>query len=1233
MNTSTRLRGILAFATCAVATGAQADMVHRWSFNQPAGAASSGTTLTDSISGIPAVVRGNGGIFTGTGLTLPGTTTGNQTAAAIAAYLDLPNGLISSKTDLTLEAWIIPHSSKNWQRLFDFGRANVTAGAGAATGEIIDTTTAPGNYTGYDNLVLSLNTGTTLGNHLLEARIGNGPKLAASQNLSGSTAAGTEYHYVLTVTDNAGTHGTSGCRAAWYRNGVLQKTLDLNFHLGQIADVNNWIGRSQYGADSNSHITINELRLHNHAMDASQVSASFSAGANPNYPVPVAQADSATLHLGQKVRIAVTDNDTGPLSPPTVRIVQPPQSGTAVPDNTGGILYHHTAGQPESDSFTYQITGPGGTSQSATVTVHFSPALRIVATALKVPSAPPPTAYQLVSAFNGPTFSQPVCLASPPGDTRRLFVCQKGGLIKLIPDVTAANVTAPVFLDLPALLTARGETISTSGEQGLLGLAFHPDHATNGFFYVFYSVTSGGSVKERVSRFRVQAGNPDAADPASELILLNQTDPASNHNGGGLQFGPDGYLYVSLGDGGNQNDSLNNSQRIDLNFFSGILRIDVDKKPDSLEPNAHAAVPTDSGTARYSVPPDNPFVGATSFNGLAVTPSNVRTEFWAVGLRNPWRFSFDPQTGELWCADVGQNLYEEIDLITRGANAGWAYREGLHAGPKTVVGTPVLLDPVYEYPHSGGDSNFTGSSVTGGLVYRGSRFSGLIGKYLFADYVSGHLWSLARNSGAPPTVTRLTGQGGLVAFGTDSSNGDVLAANYSSGVIQRLVTGPAGGSFPATLGATGLFADLTDLSPTPGVLPYEPNLTFWSDHAVKRRWFALPDPAAQMAWSRDGRWTFPDGAIWVKHFDMEMTRGDAGTKKRLETRLLVKNSTGAYGVSYRWNDAQTEATLVPDEGVEFDLSIVENGSPRTQRWQIPSRASCMICHTPQAGHALSFDTRQINRPFTMNGFSGNQLELLHAGGYFANTPESPNGLPRHLRPNESAYSVEARVRSYLAVNCAYCHQTGGSASPAAWDGRAHLTLAETGLVNGAATNNGGNPDNRLIVPGDTTHSVVLNRVAAANGFTRMPPLATSELDHANIALLQEWIGQSLPGRLTYDQWRLAHFGSTSSPAGEPDADSDGDRLTNREEFIANTDPLDPGSFLSSRLSTDGSNVTITFNVPEGRSVLVETSTDLVGWTLWNVPGNDGLGLAGGPVSFSGPASGSKQFFRLRMREN
>ena len=300
-------------------------------------------------------------------------------------------------------------------------------------------------------------------------------------------------------------------------------------------------------------------------------------------------------------------------------------------------------------------------------------------------------------------------MTSPAGDTTRLFVWEQTGIVYLIPDVLATAPTTSVFLDISDRVEA------DDGELGFKGLAFHPGWATNRTFFVSYCHNDGGTRYVRLSRFEIQAGNPDAADPLSELILINQVNDNAIHNIDSLRFGPDGYLYVGIGDEGPQNDGGNNGQRIDKDIWSALLRIDPDKRPGHLEPNPHAGIPTNAvGNAFFSIPPDNPFIGATQFNGVAVNPAEVRTEFYAVGLRNPWQFNWDSATGDLWLGDVGFNDWEEIDRVVPGGNYGWSFLEGSNPGPKYNQRPPGFLGdlPVIEYPH-GSESG----SVTGGLSF------------------------------------------------------------------------------------------------------------------------------------------------------------------------------------------------------------------------------------------------------------------------------------------------------------------------------------------------------------------------------------------------------------------------------------------------------------------------------------------------------------------------------------
>ena len=325
----------------------------------------------------------------------------------------------------------------------------------------------------------------------------------------------------------------------------------------------------------------------------------------------------------------------------------------------------------------------------------------------------------------------------------------------------------------------------------MLGLAFHPQFAQNGQFFVAYSLRIGGQLHQRVSRLRVSPGDRQKADMASEQPLITQLDPASNHNGGDLHFSSDGFLFISVGDGGGGNDAFDNACFINKGFHAAILRIDVDKKPDSLPPNPHPAIGRDaSGAAFYAVPADNPFVGTTVHHGETIDPATVRTEIWATGLRNAWRFCFDPPTGRLFAGDVGQNLYEEIDLIVKGGDYGWSHREGLHAfdlGPgkdkPPVVFHPI--DPIFEYPRT------TGLSVTGGHVYHGAKFSEFKGTYAFADYAFGRVMILREKSGKWQHEI-IAVENSIAAMGVDPRDGELLFASLAKGSVMRLKRSSAG---------------------------------------------------------------------------------------------------------------------------------------------------------------------------------------------------------------------------------------------------------------------------------------------------------------------------------------------------------------------------------------------------------------------------------------------------------
>ena len=713
---------------------------------------------------------------------------------------------------------------------------------------------------------------------------------------------------------------------------------------------------------------------------------------------------------------------------------------------------------------------------------------RVANTTLQMPTGLPDASYTVEDAFAGLTFRLPVGIVAARGDKNRLFVLEKEGRIQVIPNL--ASPSKSVFLDLSGKVNA-------VREGGLLGLAFHPNYRENRYVFVFYTLSTtssaGSGLHDRLSRFQISSSNTNQVDPASEVVLINQYDEYDTHNAGDLHFGPDGYLYISLGDEGGGGDRHNNSQRIDKDFYSAIARIDIDKKPGNLAPNPHP-----SSSSNYSIPSDNPFIGRTSFNGIAVDPAKVRTEFWAVGFRNPWRMSFDPVTWNLYVGDVGQDAREEIDLIVKGGNYGWKYREGSASYSGTPPAGVTFVDPIFDYSHS------TGQSVTGGLIYRGTRMPELYGEYIFGDYVAGSVWAVRFENGNASDFRRLSGASGPAAFGSDPRNGDILIAETSANRVRRLIHAGGGSpAFPATLAATGAFSDVSKLVPAAGIVPYDINVHFWSDGARKSRWFSLPDLSTTINYDATNNWLFPEGAVWIKHFDLEMIKGDPASARRLETRFIVRNSAGVYGVTYRWGTSTTNATLVPDEGMNETFLIQDGGTTRTQVWRYPSRSECLSCHTEIGGYALGFSTAQINRTFNYGSATENQIKALSDAGYFHVAAGAPESLPALKAATDISATLEQKVRSYLTANCVNCHQPGGTGN-GNFDTRYFTPTLAAELINGALLNDYGNSSNRVIRPSSLEHSMLLTRISSLST-GRMPPIGSSVLDTNGIQLISDWI--------------------------------------------------------------------------------------------------------------------------------
>ena len=691
------------------------------------------------------------------------------------------------------------------------------------------------------------------------------------------------------------------------------------------------------------------------------------------------------------------------------------------------------------------------------------------------------TAFQLARVFPNLSFNQPVGMFQPALDSTRWYVIeQQSGLVRSFP-----NSQGALPADVSTVLNL-GSKIQTGGEMGLLGLAFHPQWPSTPYVFVYYSVAGTSPVENRVSRFATTNGGT-SLDPASEQVILrlvkNQSD--QNHNGGNIVFGPDGYLYVGTGDGGSGGDPNNNAQNLKV-LFGKMLRIDV-------SPASGYAIPAGSTGNPYAANPKcSAATGPSGTGGNASCP-----EIFAYGLRNPWRWSFDKSSGELWVGDVGQDAREEIDVVKRGANHGWRIREGSQCyNPSSSCGTTgaggePLVDPLVEYGHD------VGQSITGGYVYRGSKVPGLVGRYVFADFVSSRVFSFQPPNplvGSTPRVVLKTTDAVVTAPQNVSSfaqgnDGELYVVGYGGQLFGVQAAGAAVDTIPTQLSQTGcVAADATQ--PAAGLVPYGVNAPFWSDGADKQRWLALPN-SATIAPQSSGHWTPPNGTVLMKNFKLG--------NQLVETRLLMRHPDGVWaGYTYEWNAAQTDATRVVG-GKTKDVG--------GQIWIYPSENDCLQCHTEVAGRTLGLETAQFNGDLTypLTGRTANQITTLNAIGMLSPAiAGAPSSLPSYVDPHGTAGTVEQRARAYLQVNCAQCHQPNGP-TPVTLDLRYTTALAQTGACNVTPTGGDlGLTNARLIAPGAPDSSVLLSRVNRRDA-SAMPPLGSNLVDAQSVAVLRQWI--------------------------------------------------------------------------------------------------------------------------------
>lgn len=707
-----------------------------------------------------------------------------------------------------------------------------------------------------------------------------------------------------------------------------------------------------------------------------------------------------------------------------------------------------------------EATDGGTTTSTPPQRAEFGLDTRPTNTTCKAPPRPPSTvAVKLERVYANVQLAAPMMLVQAPGDGSTWYAALRDGRIVTFASQNPAD--APTVVANVGQLA--GRPVQQAEEGGLLGIAFHPGFAQNGKLYVTW-VTTGGT-----SNFRSEVGvltrpQGSATFTTYETILGPFNQPAGNHNGGGIAFGKDGYLYLSFGDGGGGGDTYNNGQTTD-GFFSKVLRIDVDNP---------------SGGKKYGIPTTNPFAQG---GGEPAT--------FARGFRNPFRFSIDRDTGEVWVADVGQDKWEEIDRVKLGGNYGWPCREGLHdfAPAKCAPGT-TLQEPVFEHAHP----DF--QSITGGVVYRGKAIPALKGAYVYGEYEQQvvHVLSFDPVTGAAKS-TRINDPSptaNWVHFAEDA-DGEVYGVALNQGSIYKLVdadTSGGGAPFPDRLSKTGCADPNEPSKPASGVIPYAPNAQLWSDGAGKDRWMALPD-GKTIDVKDDGDFVFPVGTVLGKTF----TVGD----KLVETRLFVRHEDGEWGgYTYEWQDDQKDAVL---------LAGSKSKTVGTQTWYYPSRAECMRCHTEAAGRSLGLELGQQNGDFVYASTNriANQLKTLE----HINVLSAPLGKPvdqivAYPDPLGQA-AVETRARAYLHANCSMCHRPQGG-------GRGNMDLRfATPLANAAVCNADpeagdlGIAGSKLLVPGNPAASLVSVRPSAAAAAVRMPPLASSVVDAQGTALLASWI--------------------------------------------------------------------------------------------------------------------------------
>ncbi len=693
---------------------------------------------------------------------------------------------------------------------------------------------------------------------------------------------------------------------------------------------------------------------------------------------------------------------------------------------------------------------------------------RVPWTTSRVTGSPdPPKEYHVQRVYPKLQFDQPVELMSL-AETGKMMLLEVGGKLYTFDDDPEC-AKADLAIDLSPLI---------DGFQRAFGFAVHPRFSENRQVFVAYA---GGPVARpdgtRLSRFVVSSESPYRIAAESEEVLL--TWPSGGHNGCAIRFDSAGLLYFSAGDGARPYPPDEYDVGQDLSDLrSTICRIDVDKR---------------DGERPYSIPQDNPFIDTRLASGKP-----ARAEIWAYGLRNPWRFTIAPETDRIFCADVGWELWELVFDVRRGGNYGWSIFEGPQPIRSDITRGPTPISkPLVAYPHT------VGQSITGGVVYRGDEHPQLRGTYLYGDFVSGLLWGL-RPSENQVTWNPVLAETGLkiITF-AESRDHEVLVLDHGGG-IYKLAKNPAVGKsnhFPRQLSETGLFASTRSLEPASGVIAYTLAATAWQDGATSEFAIAVPGNETIQVNRNQRSWKYPSGTVFAKTLSLDVN----SQKRRLETQILHFDGVNWQPYSYVWNDDQSDAELVAASGLKKELRSAD--SPHSASWSIHHRTQCRSCHSRQSGGAIGFTLANLDRPSPFDA-NQNQIDSLVAAGILSRRAPKDWNVATMADPGDRRASLEHRVRSYLAVNCAHCHCRGGG-------GTVPLDLTfskpsdQINAIDFVATQGTFGIDDAMVIrPGDPYRSVLFYRMATS-GTGHMPKLWSRDNDKVGLNLVHDWI-RSLP---------------------------------------------------------------------------------------------------------------------------